>query len=75
MHYEYIVVAACKKHHIKVPLFLIELTNEAISIYIVIMNGVCMIVIAYFFKKIEILNDEYKSIMDNLCVHMTDFGV
>ena len=34
-----------------------------------------MVVIAYFFQKIETLNNEYKNIMDNLTVQMKDFGI
>jgi hypothetical protein len=60
---------------VTIPFTHVELTKEKVSIFIVSMNGICMVVIAYFFKKIEILNDEYKDIMDNLTVQMSDFGI
>lgn len=53
----------------------INLTKESVSLYIVIINGLTMLIITYFFQKIETLNSEYLKIMDNITVQMRDFGV
>ena len=53
----------------------INLSKESVSLYIVIINGLTMLIITYFFQKIETLNSEYLKIMDNITVQMRDFGV
>ena len=75
MHNEYIVVAGCQNVYIQVPMTQIKLNKESVSLYIVVVNGITMLIIAYFFQKIETLNQEYLKIMDNLTVQMKDFGV
>ena len=70
-----LIVAGCKKQRVEVPLTSLHFSKTSLSIFIVTLNGIGMVVIAYFFNKIETLNNEYKNIMDNLTVQMKDFGV
>lgn len=68
IHHEYIIVVGCQKLFIQIPMTKIELKKEQISIYISFMNSLAMLIIAYFFYKIETLNSEYMLIMDSICV-------
>ena len=68
-------MAGCQNEFIKVPMTKINLTKESVSLYIVIINGLTMLIITYFFQKIETLNSEYLKIMENITVQMRDFGV
>ena len=50
------------------PLTKFDISKQSVSIFIVSVNGIGMVIIGYFFSKIESLNNEYKNIMDNLTV-------
>jgi hypothetical protein len=50
---EYIVVVGCLKLHINIPMTSIHLRKEQVAVYIAVMNGFAMLIISYFFYKIE----------------------
>lgn len=72
---EYIAVVGCKYDDVKIPFSSKRLHKEVIGIIIVGIDFGSILIMIYFFSKINILNNEFLSSIDDLRVQMKDFGV
>jgi len=72
---EYIAVIGCKYDDVKIPFSSKRLHKEVIGIIIVGIDFGSILIMIYFFSKINVLNNEFLSSIDDLRVQMKDFGV
>lgn len=49
--------------------------KEIIGVVVVVADFLCMVIVIYFFTKLESLNNEFLENVDDLRVQMKDFGV
>ena len=71
----YIGIFGCKYDDVKMPLSETRLHKEVIGVIIVCVDFTSILVMMFFFSKINSLNNEFLSNMDDLRVQMKDFGI
>lgn len=71
----YLGVFGCKYDDVKMPFFDERIHKERIGVFIVCIDVASIMVMIYFFTKINSLNNEFLGCMDDLRVQMKDFGV
>ena len=71
----YLGIVGCKYDEILIPIVNIKMHKEKIGAYIVIFDSISMVIMLYFFKKINYLNNEFLEDIDDLRVTMKDFGL
>jgi hypothetical protein len=73
----YIGIFGCKYDDVEVPLLGsgTRVHKEIVGVIAVTADFVCMLIVIYFFTKLESLNNEFLDNADDLRVQMKDFGV
>lgn len=49
--------------------------KETIGVIVVSVDFFCLLIMIYFFNKLEALNNEFLKVVDDLKIQMKDFGV
>lgn len=75
MSMNYIGIFGCKYDDVGIPLTNKRLHKEVIGVFIVCLDFSTILVMMFFFAKINTLNNEFLANMDDLRVQMKDFGV
>lgn len=71
----YIGIFGCKYDDVGIPFTDTRLHKEVIGVFIVCLDFSTILVMMFFFAKINSLNNEFLANMDDLRVQMKDFGV
>lgn len=71
----YIGILGCKYDDVQLPFGSKRLHKERIGIIIVVLDFSSILLMMYFFAKINALNNEFLEKIDDLRVQMKDFGV
>ena len=71
----YLGVFGCKYDDVKMPFIESRIHKERIGVFIVCLDVISIMLMIYFFTKINTLNNEFLGCMDDLRVQMKDFGV
>lgn len=73
--YEYIGVVGCKYDQVQIPFTEIRVHKEKIGVAIIVCDMISIVVIFFFFGKLNELNNEFLDCLDDLEVQMKDFGI
>ena len=71
----YIGIFGCKYDTVKIPFTSSPTHKEVIGVIIVCLDFLSILVMMFFFSKINSINNEFLECMDDLRVTMKDFGV
>ena len=71
----YLGIFGCKYDDVGIPFSENRLHKEVIGVFIVCLDFSSILVMMFFFSKINTLNNEFLQSMDDLRVQMKDFGI
>jgi hypothetical protein len=72
----YIAIFGCKYDEIAMPFVDdVHYHKEVIGVFIVVIDFVSILVMMFFFGKINSINNEFLECVDDLRVTMKDFGI
>jgi hypothetical protein len=71
---QYLAIFGCKYDTVSVPFSEMRVHKEIIGVLVVTVDFSCVLIMIYFFGKLEMLNNEWLMSIDDLRVQMKDFG-
>ena len=69
------VVVGCRKDEVSMPFTSEEIHKSELGVMLVAFDIFSILVIWLFFYKLEVINNEYLRIIDDMNVQMKDFSI